>query len=48
MSKATKQRGGVDPELEQLMRQVAEGRKKDKDYRSLEDQIRCLKLRLSN
>jgi hypothetical protein len=36
-----------DPELEALKKQVLEGRKREKDYRNIEDQIRCLKLRLN-
>lgn len=34
-----------DPELESLMRQALQSRKLEKDYQSLEQQIRCLKLR---
>ena len=34
-----------DPELEQLMRQALQSRTLEKDYQSLEQQIRCLKLR---
>ena len=36
-----------DPELEQLMRQALQSRTLEKDYQSLEQQIRCLKLRRS-
>jgi hypothetical protein len=34
-----------DPELESLMRQALQSRTLEKDYQSLEQQIRCLKLR---
>lgn len=34
-----------DEELHQLIRQVMQNRKLEKDYRNIEDQIRCLKLR---
>lgn len=36
-----------DAEMEALMQQVLECRKKEKDYRNMEDQIRCLKQRLN-
>jgi len=34
-----------DQELAQLMQQAMKSRKLERDYQSLEDQIRCLKLR---
>jgi hypothetical protein len=34
-----------DPELESLLRQAIQSRTLEKDYQSLEQQIRCLKLR---
>jgi hypothetical protein len=37
MSKTSNRQKGPDKELEQLMRIVAEGRKKEKDYNNLED-----------
>ena len=36
----------VDEELQNLMRQVVESRKMEKDYKGLEHQIRCLKNRM--
>ena len=36
----------VDEELQNLMRQVVESRKMEKDYKGLEHQIRCLKKRM--
>ena len=36
----------ADEELQQLMRQVIQSRKLEKDYKNIEDQIRCLKLRM--
>lgn len=30
------------------MQQVAEGRKKERDYKNIEDQIRCMKARLAS
>ena len=35
-----------DDELQQLMRQVVSNRKAEKDYKNIEDQIRCLKMRM--
>ena len=35
-----------DEELQALMRQVINSRKLEKDYKNIEDQIRCLKLRM--
>ena len=34
-----------DPELYELIEQALQSRKLDKDYQSLEQQIRCLRLR---
>lgn len=34
-----------DAELQELMRRAVQSRKLEKDYQSLEQQIRCLKMR---